>query len=290
MKQKILLLLILVFVSLPFTSRAAEQSTMAKLMQQIEIIKFEISVFQSLISNFQLSQPISAQSYLAVDLSDNKVLLQKNQNQSYIPASITKLMTVVVALENIDPDETITLTSKMLEPEGQSPCLFLGLNISKENLLKASLIQSVNDAAEALSYFKGKDESIRQMNQKAKELGMINTVFYDANGLNSKNKTTASDLVKLLSYIQKNHPEILRITKENDFWLPDKTGNLLKFQNVNNFYPLAEFIGGKTGYLPQAKQTLASIFDVNGKQIAIVLLYSSNRQADVFSIIKQIKK
>jgi len=59
---------------------------------------------------------------------------------------------------------------------------------------------------------------------------------------------------------------------------------------VNNFYPLAEFIGGKTGYLPQAKQTLASIFDVNGKQIAIVLLYSSNRQADVFSIIKQIKK
>lgn len=290
MKQKILLLLILVFVSLPFTSRAAEQSTMAKLMQQIEIIKFEISVFQSLISNFQLSQPISAQSYLAVDLSDNKILLQRNQNQSYIPASITKLMTVVVALENIDPDKTIILTDKMLEPEGQSPCLFLGLNISRENLLKASLIQSVNDAAEALSYFKGKDEFIRLMNQKAKELGMINTVFYDVNGLNAKNKTTAYDLVKLLSYIRKNHPEILRITKENDFWLLDRTGNLLKFQNMNNFYPLAEFVGGKTGYLPQAKQTLASIFDVNGKQIAIVLLYSANRQADVFSIIKQIRK
>jgi len=97
-------------------------------------------------------------------------------------------------------------------------------------------------------------------------------------------------LVKLLSYIQKNHPDILEMTKENDFWLPDITGNLLKFQNVNNFYPLPEFIGGKTGYLPEAKQTLASIFNVNGKQIAIILLYSGNRQADAFSIIKQIRK
>ena len=262
---------------------------MARLIQQIEIIKFEITVFQSLISNFQLHQGITAQSYLAVNLSDNSVILQKNPNQAYVPASITKLMTAVIALENIDTKQTITLTEKILEPSGQSPSLFLGLNISAENLLKASLVQSTNDASEALSYFMGKEKFIELMNQKAKELNMSNTVFYDVHGLNPANRTTASDLAKLLSYILKNHPEILTITKENDFWLPDKTGTLLKFQNVNNFYPLSEFIGGKTGYLPQAKQTLASIFNVNGEQIAIILLYSSNRQADAFAIIKQLK-
>ena len=291
MKSKILLsFLILIFSFSPLSSKAAEQTTMAKLIQQIEIIKFEISLFQSLISNFQLNQAITAKSYLAVDLSDNSVILEKNKNQTHAPASITKLMTTVIALENINQEQTITLTEKMLEPSGQSPCLFLGLNINAKNLLKASLIQSVNDAAEALSYTLGKEKFIELMNQKAKELNMSNTVFFDVHGLDPKNQTTASDLLKLLNYIQKNHPEILQTSKENDFWLPDTTGTLLKFQNVNNFYPLSEFIGGKTGYLPEAKQTLASIFNINGKQIAIVLLYSANRQADAFAIIKQLKK
>ena len=295
MKFKIFFLLffILIFAFLPLvlnTAKAADQTVMARLMQQIEIIKYEVAVFQSLISNFQLQQGITAQSYLAVNLSDNSVILEKNPNQSCVPASITKLMTAVIALENTNENQTITLTEKMLEPSGQSPSLFLGLNVSAENLLKASLIQSTNDASEALSYFVGKEKFIELMNQKAKELNMSNTVFYDVHGLNPANRSTASNLAKLLIYILKNHPEILSITKDNNFWLPDSTGTLLKFQNVNNFYPLSEFIGGKTGYLPQAKQTLASIFNVNGNQIAIILLYSANRQADAFAIVRQVRK
>lgn len=294
MKFKIFFLLffLLVFIFSPLapkTVKAANQAEMARLIQQIEILKYEISLFQSLISNFQLQQGITAQSYLAVNLSDNSVILEKNPNQPYPPASISKLMSAVVALENIDTKQTITLTEKMLESSGQSPSLFLGLNVSAENLLKASLIQSTNDASEALSYFVGKEKFIELINQKAKELNMTNTVFYDVHGLNPANRSTASDIAKLLSYILKNHPEILSITKENNFWLPDSTRTLFKFQNVNNFYPLSEFIGGKTGYLPQAKQTLASIFNVNGKQIAIILLYSNNRQADAFAIIRKLR-
>ena len=124
----------------------------------------------------------------------------------------------------------------MLKPQGYSPSLYLGLSVSAENLLKAILIQSTNDAAEALSYFIGKEEFLALMNQKAKELNMINTVFYDPHGLNPANRSTAQDLIKLLTYIYKNHPEILDISRNNNFWLPDSTGKLLKFRNLNAFY------------------------------------------------------
>jgi len=294
MKFKIffLLFLLLLFVFLPFipkTVKASGQAEMAKLIQQIEILKREVFLLQTLLLSLQSQQEITAQSYLAVNLSDNSVVLEKNPNQPYSIASITKLMNAVIALENIDTDQTITLTEKMLEPLGQSPSLFLGLNVSAENLLKASLIQSTNDASEALAYFVGKEKFVDFMNLKAKEINMTNTVFYDVHGLNPANCSTAADLAKLLMYIYNNHPEILSIARDNNFWLPDSTGILLKFQNVNNFYPLSAFIGGKTGYLPEAKQTLASIFNVNGDRVAIILLYSKNRQTDTFTILKQLR-
>jgi len=141
-----------------------------------------------------------------------------------------------------------------------------------------------------LSYFVGKENFINLMNQKAKEIGMADTIFYDVHGLSPANISTAADLAKLLKYVYQDYPQILSIVKDNDFWLPNSTGDQLKFQNVNNFYLLPEFIGGKTGYLPEAKQTLASVFSINKEPVTIILLYSSNRQADAFAIIKQLRQ
>jgi len=285
-----LLILFIFFLIAPKPVDALTQAQRALLLQHIEILRYEIQLLQSLLFNLQLQQEISAASYAAVNLSDNSVILQKNANQSYPIASLTKLMSAVVALEHIEKSQTIQLTEKMLEPLGYSPSLFLGLNVSAENLLKASLIQSTNDASEALAHSLGKERFLDLMNQRAKELGMENTFFYDTHGLSLANRSTATDLAKLAAYIYQRHPEILQITRDNNFWLPDAAGRLLKFQNVNNFYPLKGFVGGKTGYLPQAKQTLASIFRVNEKPIAIILLYSDNRQADTFTILNQLKK
>lgn len=287
MKQKIFLLsfFLLFFCFLPVGIKADT----TKLLQHIEIIKQEISLLQQLFLNMQLKQEITASSYLVINLSNDSVLLKKNTNYSYPTASVTKLMTAVIALENIDMKRKITLTEKMLQPYGYSPSLYLNLSISAENLLKASLIQSVNDAAEALTYFIKEEDFLSLMNQKAKELGMINTVFYDSHGLNPDNVSTAQDLAELLTYVYKNHQEILNITRDNDFWLPDSTGRLLKFRNLNDFYPFSTFIGGKTGYLPEAKETFASIFNLKDDPIAIILLYSENRQADIFTILEKLK-
>ncbi len=285
MRLKVFLLSFLLLFSLSSPVRADSVS----LAQAIEVLKQEISLLQMLLSNLQSQFPIAASSYLAVDLSDNSVLLEKNSDKAYPIASVTKLMTAVIVLENIDMDRKITLTEEMLVPLGESPSLFEGLTISAENLLKATLIQSSNDAAESMAYFLGKKKFIGLMSQKAQELDMDNTVFFDVHGLNPVNTSTVTDLVKLLAYIRENHVEVLNIAKDNNFWLPDEAGTMLKFQNVNNFYPLAAFIGGKTGYLVEAKQTLASIFNVDGKQVAIVLLHSTNRQADVFAILKELR-
>ena len=289
MKYKALLIVLFLAFFL-FSASGAKASTIELLRQQIEILKFEVSLLQSLLKNMQSKGGITAKSYMAVNLADNSVLLEKNKHQLYPTASITKLMTALIATENTDNDLKITLTQEMLKPLGASPSLYLGLNVSAENLLKASLIQSSNDASESLAYSVGKQKFIQLMNQKAKELGMLNTIFYDAHGLNKANVATASDLVKLLSYIYKNHSEVLQITRNNDFWLPDKTGLLLKFQNVNNFYPLSGFIGGKAGYLTEARQAFAGVFEVKGESIAVVVLRSSNRQADVFAILQQLGK
>ena len=285
-----LFIILTFFLVFPRPADALTQTEKASLLQQIEILRQEVQLLQSLLSNSRLQQEISAASYLAVNLSDNSVILAKNTSQSYPIASITKLMSAVIVSENIKKDQKIRLTKKMLEPLGNSPSLFLSLNVVAENLLKASLIQSVNDATESLAYFLGKEKFLSLMNQKAKELGMKDTVFYDVHGLNPANRSTAVDLAKLVTYIYQHHPEILEITRDNNFWLPDARGRLLKFQNLNNFYPLPEFVGGKTGYLSEAKQTLASIFRLNEKPIAIILLYSDNRQADTFNILKQLKK
>lgn len=294
MKHKIffilfnILLLVFLFSGVK-TVEASVQTERDRLIQQIQILQKEIQRVKALISKFKLEKEITAESYLAVNLSDNSVVFKKNIDRLYPIASITKLMSAVVAFENIDINQTITLTEKMLEPLGYSPSLFLGLNVSAKNLLRASLVQSTNDAAESLTYFLEKGKFLALMNQKAKELDMVNTFFYDSHGLNPSNRSTAPDIAKLLIYIYENHPEILNITKDDNFWLPNQAGRLLKFKNVNNFYQIPEFIGGKTGYLPEAKQTLASLFNLNEEPIAIILLYSKNRQTDILKILDWFK-
>ncbi len=279
-----ILLLVFLFSGVK-TVEASDQTERDRLVQQIQILQKEIQRLKALISKFKLEKEITAESYLAINLSDNSVVFKKNIDQLYPIASITKLMTAVIAFENIDINQTITLTEKMLEPLGYSPSLFLGLDVSAKNLLRASLIQSTNDASESLTYFLEKGKFLALMNQKAKKLNMVNTFFYDSHGLNPSNRSTAPDIAKLLTYIYENHPEILNISKDDNFWLSNQAGRLLKFKNVNNFYQIPEFIGGKTGYLPEAKQTLASLFNLNEDPIAIILLYSKNRQTDILKIL-----
>lgn len=183
----------------------------------IESLKTELSLLKMLLTNMNAKSEINSPAYIAVDLESGKTLLSKNSEQARPAASITKMMTATIARENIDENKKITLTDSMLAPAGNSSVLYAGREIDIKTLLKAVLIQSSNDAAEALAQAAGKENFLALMNQKAAELGMENTVFFDPCGLNPKNKSTPADLAKLVAYVHKNHPEILAIGKSNDF-------------------------------------------------------------------------
>jgi len=288
-----ILALILCLISTPVFVLANTMTEEDKIQQKITISQYEesskIKFNKSLIDSQKKSYKISAKAYGAFDINKNKSITGINKDKILPIASVTKLMNAVIAKENIKTGQTLTIEDTMLDSEGQSPVIYTGLNISFEDLLKASLTQSVNDAAKSISYFVGEKKFINLMNKKAKELGMKNTTFVDTNGLNLKNKSSVNDLTKLVAYVYKNHPELLETTKDNNFWLPDKDGKLLKFYNMNNFYNYPKFIGGKTGYLPKAGQSIASVFNVAGRPIIIITLNSKNQQTDTLAILNKIK-
>jgi D-alanyl-D-alanine carboxypeptidase len=295
MNKKIFsLLLFITLFSLPLFCNGKENQLSEKereiLLEQYETIKKRLDYLRWYSLKFDIEKKLNSLSYSVIDFSENKNILSKNSSHSYSIASVTKLMSAVVTTENIDTEKEVKLTEKMLAPYGYSPALFLGLMVSANSLLKAALIQSTNDAAESLTYFLEKGEFISLMNKKAKEIGMEGAVFYDAHGLNSSNMATASDLIKLLDYIRENHSEILDITIDDDFWMPDPKGKMLKFKNLNIFHGIEDFVGGKTGYLPEAKQTFVSLFNVNGKDFGVVLLCSKNRLEDIKIIYNWLKE
>jgi len=290
-KKYIFLFVFIVFISAPVLTKAADIPT-ASIAQQIEAIKQKIAELQKLLAELLLQKrgiEVTSGSYIVVDLLDGTVISEKSSGTEYPIASITKLMNAVVSLESIDQNQKITLTADMLKPVGYSPALFLGATVTAHDLLKAMMIQSTNDAAESLASIMGVEKFVAAMNQKAVELGMQETHFYDTHGLNLQNRSTAANLVKLVTYVYNNHPEVLTLSKETNFQLPGSDGRLLTFKNVNNFYGSPDFVGGKTGYLPEAKQSLASIFQVNGKTMAVIVLYSKDRQIDTIALINSIK-
>lgn len=263
----------------------------------------QVSIFEGQVqdknSDIREDLGISAVSFLVKDLKTDEILLAYKENRVLSIASLTKLMGAVVVSEKGDLNKTVVLKPEVLRPYGWSPSLFSYAKVKYIDLLRASLIQSSNDAAYALGrIFKPSGVFsnyvyLASMNKKAKELEMNQTNFVDSYGLNPKNKSTAQDLSKLLAYVLNNHPELFNITKENDFWLPDKKGILRKFLNVNIFSKDERFIGGKTGYIPESNHTFVGIFNIKNEPIGVVVLGSKTRkllQKDVETLLDYIEQ
>jgi D-alanyl-D-alanine carboxypeptidase len=208
----------------------------------------------------QQGPPIKARSFLAADLKSNYVFAQSNPDERLPIASLTKLMTALVAVEYVDIEKTITITPDMIV-KTSIPRLKVGQQYSLYDLLQPLLKESSNEAAAAISDFLGSKYFVSLMNQQAASIGMTNTHFVDPSGSNGGNVSTAHNLFVLAQYLYDNRSFILKMTTNNNDPNVYGPSAFATLQNFNVFSDDPDFIGGKVGVSGAASDTILSIFD-----------------------------
>ena len=225
---------------------------------------------------------IDAKTAILQDYLSGEILYEKDADLSIYPASMTKIMTTIIAFELIEKGD-LTMDEKFLISENawrlsqsgySSMFIMVGDEVSVENLLRGIIVASGNDACVALAEgIAGTEEEFAvMMTSKAKEIGMDNTNFSNASGINDPdNYSTVRDILIMSTYLIKNYPEFYEMYKEKEFtW--DRTGGDPITQGNRNplLYKNFGADGIKTGYLAVEKYSLASsILRKNRRLIAV---------------------
>ena len=232
------------------------------------------------------TKPVSASGYIVMNMESNTTILEKNAETLMPIASITKLITAVVARKLLDQDAYITISSSVLGIYGNEGRLKQGEKLRIKELLYPLLMVSSNDASEALAqaYPGGRQKFIREMNSWVNSIGAYRTYFKDASGLSGSNVSTAHDLAVITQWILKNDPEIFDITLTKA-----KTIRTHTWINPTHFLNLTAYAGGKNGYTPEANRTSVALFKL-GKQkrlFGVFLLGSSARDNDTLDLLDE---
>jgi D-alanyl-D-alanine carboxypeptidase len=233
---------------------------------------------------------ISAQGALAVDLDSGINLYEKNPDVKLLPASTTKIVTALIALDSYPLDQIITVGK--IKVDGQKMGLFQGERITVENLLYGLLVFSANDAAEALanSYPGGYEEFVAAMNIKAKDLSMINSNFQNPVGLDGASQiTTAKDLIRVSEVAMRN-PIFAKIVGTKTVSFSDVTGKIAyKLKNINELLgDVPGVMGVKTGWTENARENLVTYIERDGHKIMIAVLGSQDRFGETKELINWI--
>lgn len=223
---------------------------------------------------------LSADSYIVMDGYSGRVLGGSNINESKLIASTTKIMTAIIALENKDITELVTVDKDVLKAYGSAIYIEVGEQIDLKDLLYGLMLRSGNDAAiEIANYVAGSMPNfVKLMNDKAKELGMTNTVFFNDNGLeeeNEGNKSTAYDMALLMKYALKN--ETFRQIIKTDKYIAKTNYKTYEWINKNKLLKNYKYcIGGKTGFTKKARRTLVTAAKKDDDLLIVVTLNDEN--------------
>ena len=236
----------------------------------------------SLTSNANAVFDVKARTAILQDYLSGEILYEKDADKSIYPASMTKIMTAIVAFElirsgDLDLNEKFTISENAwrLSSAGYSSMfIMIGDEVSVENLLRGIIIASGNDACVALAEgIAGTEEEFALlMTAKAKEIGMYNTNFANASGINNtENNSTVRDIMIMSRYLIKNYPKEYQIFSEKEFtW--NRTGGDPITQGNRNPLLYKDFgvDGIKTGYLAVERYSLASSVYRNGRRLIAV--------------------
>ena len=243
---------------------------------------FIIFILKILISSASANFEIKARTAILQDYFSGEILYEKNADASIYPASMTKIMTAIVAFDliksgDLSLDDNFIVSEKAwrLSTAGYSSMfIMVGDEVSVEDLLRGIIVASGNDACIALAEgIAGTEEEFAiLMTAKAKEIGMENTNFSNSSGINDPdNYSTARDILLMSNYLIKQHPKFYEYFAEKEFtW--DRTGGDPITQGNRNplLYKNLGADGIKTGYLAVEKYSLASSIIRNGRRLIAV--------------------
>ncbi len=265
----------------------------AKKVFELVAVGMPVVVYNSPIESdtfsYQLKGPrVSATEYLVADANNGTVLLSRNASSTAAIASVTKLVTALVATEYINLDKKI-----IVQPEDivytAVPRLRKGQQVKAYDLLFLLLQESSNEAAEALAGELGRDRFVSAMNEKARAIGLRHTHFNDPSGAKD-DISTPEDLFALLRYIRDNRKFVFGITTGE---ITDSAYGEPAFRGIANFNIIknapATLLGGKIGQTTEAGETYAGIFSVKvggiDRDVAIVVLGSDDSEGDTRKLL-----
>jgi len=237
---------------------------------------------------------LNAEAALAISDDGERIYYNKNINEKRAIASLTKLMTAIIVLENYNLDEIIKIPAEAVRREGSRGDLRPSEEITIRALLNVMLIDSSNDAAIALA-IKNPD-FVSLMNKKAAELNLKNTHFTNPDGVDeSNNYSTALDVAKIFGYLIDRYPEISEILKTKNMVVYSADGKIAhRLENTNALLgEVSEIKAGKTGYTDKAGGTLALLISGlnfgDKNNIITIILGSSDRFGESEKIINWLR-
>ena len=225
---------------------------------------------------------INGKSAVLMDVATGTVLFEENPNEKLAPASVTKIMTMLLIMEAVDDGrimstDTVTASETAAAKGGSQVYLKVGETMTVEEMLKSIAVSSANDCACAMAEHLAGSESafVEKMNERARQLGMENTHFVNCTGLDdgpdaANHRTSAKDIALMSRELLKNHPGIRKFTT---IWMDTIRGGTFGLSNTNKlvrFYPGAT--GLKTGFTSGAGYCLSATAQREGMELIAVVM------------------
>ena len=234
---------------------------------------------------------ISADAAVMMDTKTGRLYFEKNPLKQRPPASLTKIMTAIIALENSSPGDVVTISKNAASVyEGQTIILRNGDKITLDNLLKAALIYSANNSTVAIAEHVAGSEKyfLEMMNEKARLIGAVNTHFTNTNGYTHPNHySTACDLALITRYALNNPAfrKYVRSKEANVKWIEPKKSEKINSTNrlLGGSYPGIE--GVKTGSTSAAGNCLIVLANRDGRSLITVVLDCYDRYQDTMAVL-----
>ncbi|MEK9157650.1 MAG: serine hydrolase [Patescibacteria group bacterium] len=237
---------------------------------------------------------LDAKSAIVYDVKADRILFEKNSKQRLPVASLTKVLNAIVVWERFSPNDVVLVGPSAVKVDGERQDLYTGETLSVNSLMRLMLVESSNDAAYALQDYaktKGMD-LVAEMNAKAILLDMKDTHFIDPAGLDDAGYSTASDLVKAVTYALR-YDAIWNFSREPTATVTSADGQFNhNIKNTNQLLGVVlNIIGGKTGYTDSALGCMILIVDTQGQddKIVAVVLGSRGRFEDMKNLISWTK-